>query len=601
MDKYTIAPPAGSTNNSVGASDRPWHEGHFDSVKLNGGELGEYLAESTGYGIVSGCEPSISGLTVTVAAGIVHLADGTRKEIASTNITLDNADSTNPRVDLVYIDSTGVVAKITGTAAASPSAPSVPSGGISVAQVSVAAGATAGTIADMRDMLPRYYNTGIVNVRDFGAVGDGVHDDTEAIQAALNESMLKKVKLIIPSGTYLITTSLIINKAVFIEGWGNAVLNTANDIPIIKFYGTTSDEYALKDSIFRNVKFDGPGTTYGANASGYGIKLGEETDTNTLYNIPMVRIENCSFTGFNKGVYLEGYGHTLKDNYFADCLIGLEIIHPEQVYGINNWIQYCDLGLAVNNAKLQYGHEFIWYGGAIQRNKKGALIYNFYDIYMNIYCEQNSDYDVTFGKSGGDYNYGCKNIHLNLTTTQMSNPTSNSYHVGLFASVSAKVEVANWNTTEQDLTTIKADGYSKFIDIFVPTDTETYTTPYDITGDCRNTTFIHKNNKTYIYNNDLVTENVYKYWSNQARLIEKTGDGGKIISIPKGNYSLFAVLDASNDTAIFQVANNPSAAYFAVTANAKMKMKAGATITLNNVEYNITTDDGQTIKLVAVT
>lgn len=87
MDKYVIAPPSGSTNNSVGAADRPWKEGRFEKLP----NWQEYLAESTGYGIASGCEPSISGLTVTVAAGVVHLADGTRKEISATNITLDNA------------------------------------------------------------------------------------------------------------------------------------------------------------------------------------------------------------------------------------------------------------------------------------------------------------------------------------------------------------------------------------------------------------------------------------------------------------------------------------------------------------------------------
>lgn len=128
MEKYIIAPPAGSQTNAIGAKDRPWEEVH---AKRYPG-LNEYLAESTGYGIVSGCEPSISGLTVTVGAGIVHLADGKRKEIVQTNITLDAADPTNPRIDLVYIDSTGTVAKITGTAAASPSAPTLPSGGISI-------------------------------------------------------------------------------------------------------------------------------------------------------------------------------------------------------------------------------------------------------------------------------------------------------------------------------------------------------------------------------------------------------------------------------------------------------------------------------------
>lgn len=167
MDKYVIAPPSGSTNNSVGAADRPWKEGHFDSVKLNGGDLGEYLAESTGYGIVSGCTPSISGLTVTVAAGVVHLAGGTRAEISTANVTLDAADSTNPRIDLVYITSTGEVAKITGTAAASPSAPALPSGGVNVAQVSVATGATTGVVTDNRKMLMTWQNTNL-NVEFLG-------------------------------------------------------------------------------------------------------------------------------------------------------------------------------------------------------------------------------------------------------------------------------------------------------------------------------------------------------------------------------------------------------------------------------------------------
>lgn len=48
-----------------------------------------YHAESTGYGIVSGCEPSINGLTVTVSAGVIHTADGRRVEVPEQSITLD--------------------------------------------------------------------------------------------------------------------------------------------------------------------------------------------------------------------------------------------------------------------------------------------------------------------------------------------------------------------------------------------------------------------------------------------------------------------------------------------------------------------------------
>lgn len=123
------------------------------AIDIQKSSLTKALAESTGYGIVSGCEPSISGLTVKVGAGVIHLADGTRKEIVQTNITLDAADPTNPRIDLVYIDSTGTVAKITGTAAASPVVPALPSGDISVCNVTIAAGATTGTLTDSRNYL----------------------------------------------------------------------------------------------------------------------------------------------------------------------------------------------------------------------------------------------------------------------------------------------------------------------------------------------------------------------------------------------------------------------------------------------------------------
>ena len=110
MEKYIIAPPAGSQINALGAKDRPWEEVH---AKRYPG-LNEYLAESTGYGIVSGCEPSINGLTVTVSAGVIHTADGRRVEVPEQSITLDAADATKPRTDVVYLDKYGKIAKLTG-------------------------------------------------------------------------------------------------------------------------------------------------------------------------------------------------------------------------------------------------------------------------------------------------------------------------------------------------------------------------------------------------------------------------------------------------------------------------------------------------------
>lgn len=55
-----------------------------------------------------------------------------------------------------------------------------------------------------RNLVTRFAD--VVNVKDFGAVGDGVADDTAAIQAALNLSQGKQV--FIPEGIYKITSQL---------------------------------------------------------------------------------------------------------------------------------------------------------------------------------------------------------------------------------------------------------------------------------------------------------------------------------------------------------------------------------------------------------
>lgn len=66
-----------------------------------------------------------------------------------------------------------------------------------------------------------------VNVRDFGAVGDGVTDDTATIQAAI-DSIADDGVLIVPPGTYKITSTLtlaVLNKGARIVGIGQPTFN----------------------------------------------------------------------------------------------------------------------------------------------------------------------------------------------------------------------------------------------------------------------------------------------------------------------------------------------------------------------------------------
>ena len=61
-----------------------------------------------------------------------------------------------------------------------------------------------------------------LNVRDFGAFGDGVHDDTSAIQAAIL-CCPKNARVLIPKGTYPVT-ALFLKSDMILELQENAVL-----------------------------------------------------------------------------------------------------------------------------------------------------------------------------------------------------------------------------------------------------------------------------------------------------------------------------------------------------------------------------------------
>ena len=80
-----------------------------------------------------------------------------------------------------------------------------------IANLATAANATftpAGTAAVLTTVQAKLRQT--VSVMDFGAKGDGVADDTTAIQTAINSSLGGFITIYFPSGTYKITASLLI-------------------------------------------------------------------------------------------------------------------------------------------------------------------------------------------------------------------------------------------------------------------------------------------------------------------------------------------------------------------------------------------------------
>lgn len=143
----------------------------------------------------------------------------------------------------------------------------------------------------------------VVSVKDFGAVGDGVTDDTAAIQAAINTADGRTVLL--PAGTYKITSTLTFTptaatfeKPIRLVGDGmlNSVIDTrvANG-PAISIASTATYKFStggvLKDfSIITN----------GAPANADGIRL---------YSVYHLDVEKVRVNGLSgKGLYIRSSG-----------------------------------------------------------------------------------------------------------------------------------------------------------------------------------------------------------------------------------------------------------------------------------------------------
>ena len=79
-----------------------------------------------------------------------------------------------------------------------------------------------------------------VSVKDFGAIGDGVADDTAAIQAAITACSYKN-RLLFPVGDYLVTSSLTVPSASYLEGApGASIFAGVNNLTVFTTSGFTS-------------------------------------------------------------------------------------------------------------------------------------------------------------------------------------------------------------------------------------------------------------------------------------------------------------------------------------------------------------------------
>jgi hypothetical protein len=181
-------------------------------------------------GVQSGCAVTAQGspdMTVAVAAGVVRIG-GRRVVVSAGNVTITTADGTNPRFDLIVVDTAAAKTAIAGTPAPTATVvfPAITAGRVVLAAVYVPASDTAintNQITDKRVMIdtPPYEN-----VKWYGALGDDSTNDQAAIQAAVDNAFDvaaatgRSRTVFFPSGAFRVNTTVTLQEGIRLEGVG---------------------------------------------------------------------------------------------------------------------------------------------------------------------------------------------------------------------------------------------------------------------------------------------------------------------------------------------------------------------------------------------
>ena len=164
-----------------------------------------------------------------------------------------------------------------------------------------------------------------INIKQFGATGDGVTDDTEAIQNAINEC----TNIYIPKGIYKITREITINsnEHIFGEGQGSILVCYFDYTNSINYCFVSRDgSSAISRTIIENMKF----ASNNANVLNGGVNIEYSTRGFVFRNIWFEKISNPIYLG-NKT-----YGIVSLENIFGTYFpTSLSSEHNLLSYGIH--------------------------------------------------------------------------------------------------------------------------------------------------------------------------------------------------------------------------------------------------------------------------
>ena len=223
----------------------------------------------------------------------------------------------------------------------------------------------------------------------FGAVGDGVTDDSAAIQAAIDaaDALSQKGTVFFPAGQYLVSQTLTFGRTPLIgTGFWSEIVTTISDGSAVLQNDAVGDRVHIENlSIVNN----DPNTT--------GNFTGVYIDSNRGY-MSNVRVRRAAV-----GFYIEGWIHDFVNLWAYYCGVGLQGTLLNSVR-INVNTEVCTTGVEITNSGG------LWISGVAEDHDTGIVMDGVAASTVDMYFEGESAAEILMGQTTL-----CKSITLNCT------------------------------------------------------------------------------------------------------------------------------------------------------------------------------------------